>query len=141
MGLANVKDVAITPDYDATTAQVYAGLVKAMMEQIGSLTLISFTGSVLKEATPPIDGLPSWAPDLRKGAIGAAGQVPYWLRPKSFKASSDLSAVGSVSDDLRTLTISAVKVGRIELIDADRNESNSRDIGDKLCRWLYLVLE
>ena len=141
MGLVNEKDVAIAPDYDATTAQVYAGLVKTMIEQIGSLTLIAFTGSALREATPPIDGLPSWAPDLRKGAIGAAGPAPYWLRPKSFKASSNLSAMGSVSDDLRTLTVSAVKVGRIELIDADRNGSNSCDIGDKLCRWLYLVLE
>jgi hypothetical protein len=141
MGLVNEKDVAIQPDYEATTAQVYAGLVKSMMEQIGSLTLISFAGPPLREATPPIDGLPSWAPDLRKGTIGAAGQVPYWLRPKSFKASSIFSAVGSVSDDLRTLTVSSVKVGRIELIDADQNESNSRDIHDKLCRWLYLVLQ
>ena len=112
-----------------------------MMEQTGSLTLVSFAGHALREATAPIDGLPSWVPDLRKGVIGATGQVPYWLRPKSFKASSILSAVGSVSDDLRTLTVSSVRVGRIELIDADRNESNSSDMHDKLCRWLYLVLQ
>ena len=141
MGLVNERDVAIAPGYEATTAQVYAGLVKSMMEQIGSLTLISFAGRAFREATPPIDRLPSWAPDLRKGAIGATGQGPYWLRPKSLKASSIISAVGSVSDDLWTLTVSSAKVGRIELIDADRNESNSSDIHDKLCRWLYLALQ
>jgi hypothetical protein len=141
IGLVKKKDVAIVPDYDAKIAQVYAGLVKTMVEQIGSLTLIAFTGSALRKATPPIDDLPSWALDLRKGAIGLAEKFPHWLRPKSFKASSNLSAVASFSDDLRTLTVSAVKVGRIELVDTDRSEGDNRYINDTFCRWLYLVLE
>ena len=140
MGLITGEDVIITPDYNKTSARAYAGLIKSMIEQKGSATLVAFTGSSSREHMPSLEGLPSWAPDLRRGAIGPPGKAPIWLYPKSFKASSNLSAVGSVSDDLQTLTVSAVKAGRIELIDASRNEKEGGELGDKLCRWLYLVL-
>ncbi|KAN0096027.1 HET domain containing protein [Hyaloscypha variabilis] len=140
IGLSNRTDVTITPDYDETPARVYAGLVKCILELKGSTKLVAFTGSGLREARPIIEGLPSWAPDLRKEAIGPSGRASIWLFPKTFTASSDLSAVGSVSDDLKTLEVSAVKIGRIELIDASRNENDGGALGDKLCRWLYLVL-
>lgn len=140
IGLVRENGVTVEPDYDATTAQVYVRLVESVMRQSGSLSLISFTGSALRLASPPIEDLPSWAPDLRKGAIGTGEGTPNWLRPKSFKASADISAVGTISGDLRTLSTSAVRVGKIELIDYDRNENNTPGIGDKFSRWMYLVL-
>ncbi|RYP14422.1 hypothetical protein DL765_006365 [Monosporascus sp. GIB2] len=140
LGLLRDGDVAVEPNYDATTTQVYVGLVKAILEQIKSLRIVAFTGSAVREAKPPIDGLPSWAPDLRKDAIGIADKAPYWLRPKSFKASADEPANGDISDDLQTLTADAVRLGRIESVDVDTNESMAEGFEEKLCQWLYFTL-
>ncbi|KAK4231866.1 heterokaryon incompatibility protein-domain-containing protein [Podospora fimiseda] len=139
LGLVSPEDVILTPDYDASVSEVYVGLVKAMMEHSGSLSLVSFTGSAGRPTRlTPITGLPSWAPDLRKDT---APMFRWWLRPKSYRASSNLKANATISSDGQILVSDVLPVGRLIAIDADKHEHHDMAIGKKLYRWMEMALQ
>lgn len=139
IGLLSHVDVAIVPDYDATIAEVYIGVVKLILEHRGSLSLISFTGSGARPPnTPPIIGLPSWAPDLRKSVIS---QTRWWMRPKSHRASGSAKANATISHDHRTLITDTIIAGRLCVAGKDRQENDRWLAGEKLSRWLHIILQ
>ncbi|KAK3985284.1 heterokaryon incompatibility protein-domain-containing protein [Cladorrhinum sp. PSN332] len=139
LGLLHPGDVSLIPDYNATVSEAYVGLVRAVMEHSGSLSLVSFTGSTGRPTKlDPIPGLPSWAPDLRKDAVP---MFTWWLRPKSFRASSSVKANATISSDGKLLVSDVLPVGRLVTIDADQNEHQDLAVGEKLCRWLELAMQ
>ncbi|KAF2108925.1 heterokaryon incompatibility protein-domain-containing protein [Lophiotrema nucula] len=140
LGLLIDTDIAIEPNYDATPTQVYAALVKTFLEREQSLRLIAFTGSAVREARPLFEGLPTWAPDLRRDARGIAEHAPYWLRPKSYTASADELASATISDDLKSLETDCLMLGKIDSSEGCANEMKVNDVEDTLCHLLYFAL-
>jgi len=117
LGLLSDGNVDVEPNCGVSVAQDYAGLVKIMLEKRKCLRLTSFTGAAAMAAKPAIEGLPSWAPDLRNNAMGTQERALYWLRPKSYRASVDEPTNAEISHDLITLTAETVTIGRIEFVE------------------------
>ncbi|KAK3392019.1 hypothetical protein B0T20DRAFT_489138 [Sordaria brevicollis] len=75
--------------------------------------------SGLDQPQNPIPDLPSWAPDFRPSEL----------------ANADFSPDGKI------LTADTALIDYIHLTDVDKNERTGRELAEKLCRWMYFVLQ
>jgi hypothetical protein len=59
-------------DYTKSVASVYVDLVLMLAKSTGSLFIDGTNGIGMRKATPRIENLPSWTPDLTKRSVSLA---------------------------------------------------------------------
>lgn len=125
----------ILPDYHASVSEVFRRFAVAMLVQGESLKLLSLAPDRVGSFSPGIDrleGLPSWAPDLR--LIHSDAMVSYTVRPQAFFAGGRSKPIVSVSDDLHVLrcqgwvidTVKTFSTSMVEMMLSDIPELRSK---------------
>lgn len=130
------EDVAIVPDYHASTAQVYVNALKTVVHLTGSLSLM-VNSAGLDQPQSPIPEFPSWAPDFRREYLGET----CWGDIVSCSASASELARAAFSPDGKILSADTAVIDCVHLTDAGGSERQGREVAEKLCRWVYLVLQ
>ena len=127
LGIEDVVDIAVSPDYGKSTEEVYVDFVRAFVRDKRRLSILGGAGIGYPKPEPSLD-LPSWVPDLRHLAM-----VDEY---SSFAASGNTEAVASFSPDSRLLSVQGIVCGAIDML-VPRPSDN-----DVIIRrsWLNLVL-
>ncbi|KAI0467724.1 heterokaryon incompatibility protein-domain-containing protein [Xylaria cf. heliscus] len=113
----------ILPDYNASANEVFRRFAIAMLVQGQNLKLLSLAADysdLVGLEAERLEGLPSWAPDLRLKR--ADRMVSYTIRPQAFYAGGHAKPILSVSDDQNILrcqgqVIDAVKTFSTSLLE------------------------
>ncbi|KAI0111199.1 heterokaryon incompatibility protein-domain-containing protein [Nemania sp. FL0031] len=113
----------ILPDYNEPTSEVFRRFAITMLVEGQSLKLLSLApdrAGFNREDTGRLEGLPSWAPDLRRVRMDV--MASYTVRPQAFFAGGRAKPILSVTDDKKILKcqgriIDAVKTFVTSLLD------------------------
>ncbi|KAI0400152.1 heterokaryon incompatibility protein-domain-containing protein [Xylaria palmicola] len=142
------------PDYSASTCEVFWRFAIAMLadNNLKILSLAPDRFAPARERPERLEGLPSWAPDLR--FMSADTMVSYTIRPQAFFTGGRGKPILSISDDQRVLTcqgrvidtLKTFSTSFIEMLVADMPELRfSEDVpvdplterkNKRLVRWL-----
>ncbi|KAI0188581.1 heterokaryon incompatibility protein-domain-containing protein [Xylaria flabelliformis] len=111
---------SILPDYNASASEVFRRFAIAMLVEGQNLKLLSLAADdygLFHRGSKRLEGLPSWAPDLRLKR--ADKLVSYTIRPQAFFAGGHHKPMLSVSHDQNILNC------RGQVIDAVKTFSKS----------------
>jgi hypothetical protein len=90
LGVYEVRDIFIDPDYTKSTLEVYRELMTKYIETHHDLSIICKSGIGTARIDEPL-GLPSWAPDFIGSNLGSTKQVSRPLTP--FIASKSCASI------------------------------------------------
>ncbi|KAJ2996123.1 hypothetical protein NUW58_g1075 [Xylaria curta] len=122
------------PDYNASICEVFTRFAIAMLVQCQSLKLLSLAphrSALPHTEAERLEGLPSWAPDLR--FMRADMLVSYTVRPQAFSAGGSSKSTVSVSDDERILRCQGRVIDTVKMLSASLMEMMLADIPELRC--------